>query len=57
MSPGGGGDCKERCNNCVLILISKDEYTNINMTKEIIVEAENDHNPPVWSTAIEHQNH
>jgi hypothetical protein len=57
MSPGGGGDCKERCNNCVLILTSKDEYTNINMTKEVIVEAENDHNPPVWSTAIEHQNH
>jgi hypothetical protein len=25
MSPGGGGDCKERCNNCVLILTSKDE--------------------------------
>ena len=35
MSPGGGGDCKERCNNCVLILTSKDEYTNINMTKRL----------------------
>ena len=58
MSPGGGGYCKERCNNCVLILeLAKTKYTNINITKEVIVE--NDHNPPVWSTAIsiEHQNH
>jgi hypothetical protein len=44
---GEGGDCKERCSSCVLILTSKDEYTNINTTKEVIAEAENGHNPPV----------
>jgi hypothetical protein len=27
-------DCKEYRSSCVLILISKDEYTNINTTKE-----------------------
>ena len=39
-SPGGGGDCKERCNSCVLMLTNKDEYTNtcINTTKEVIAE-------------------
>ena len=46
-SQGGGGDCKERCSSCVLILTSKDEYTNINMTKEVIAEAENGHRPPI----------
>jgi hypothetical protein len=40
-SQEGGDDCKERCSSCVLILTSKDQYTNINMTKEVIAEPEN----------------
>jgi hypothetical protein len=46
------------CSCCVLILTSKDEYTNINTTKKVIAAPENGDNiykPSVMErTAIEH---
>ena len=48
------------CSCCVLILTSKDEYTNINTTKKAIAAPENGdniYNPSVVErTAIEHYN-
>ena len=48
------------CSCCVLILTSKDEYTNINTTKKVIAAPENGDNihnhSVVERTAIEHSN-